>query len=114
MLKTLFRRVRMSSKKALTSIHHLTQSTVIRAFLQATSKEFAGLTTAQIMNATLSDSADLLTANNVTYDGHPALNFRFGGGLMLASLSIDNFAPQTFRTFTTNNTDSWTETTWEK
>lgn len=104
----------MSSKKALTSIHHLTQSTVIRAFLQATSKEFAGLTTSQIMNATLSDSADLLHVNNVIYDGHPSMDFKFGGGRMIASLSIDNFAPQTFRTFTTNNTDSWTETTWEK
>lgn len=104
----------MSYKKALTSIHHLTQSTVIRAFLQATSKEFAGLTTSQIMNATLSDSSDLIQVSNVSYDGNPALNFRFGGGLMLASLSTDNFAPQTFRTFTTNGTDSWTETTWEK
>lgn len=104
----------MSSKKATTSIHHLPQSTVIRAFLQATSREFAGLTTSQIMNATLSDSNALIQVNNVIYDGNPAMDFSFGGGHMIASLSTDNFTPQTSRTFTTNNSDSWTETTWEK
>lgn len=103
----------MSSKKAITSIHHLTQSTVIRAFLQATSREFAGLTTSQIMNVTLSDSSDLLHVNNVIYDGNPAMDFSFGGGLMIASLT---HCPDgvSLRYFLTNNTDSWTETTWEK
>lgn len=103
----------MSSKNEIASVLQLQQYTIIRAFLQATSREFAGLTTSQIMNASLSDSADPLQANNVIYDGHPAMDFKFGGGRMIASLSINNFAPQTFRTFTTNNTDSWTETTWE-
>lgn len=103
----------MSSKKALTSIHHLPQSTVIRAFLQATSREFAGLTTAQIMNTPTPASTELWRINNVVYDGHPAMDFSFGGGVMIASLthSPDGVS---LRYFLTNNTDSWTETTWEK
>lgn len=103
----------MSSKNEITSVLQLQQSTIIRAFLQATSREFAGLTTAQIMNTSTPASTELWRINNVVYDGNPAMDFSFGGGVMIASLthSPDGVS---LRYFLTNNTDSWTETTWER
>lgn len=100
----------MSSKNEITSVLQLQQSTIIRAFLQATSREFAGLTTSQIMNATLSDSSSPLTTLPIIYAGHPPLAFTFGAGNMAAYSPTLSHS----RTFTTNGTDEWTETTWEK
>ena len=103
-----FRRERMSSKNAITSVLQLQQSTIIRAFLQATSKEFAGLTTSQIMNASLSDSHLPITTLPTIYDGHPPLVFTFGSGSMITTSPILSHT----RTFTTFGTDNWTETTY--
>lgn len=97
----------MSSKNEITSVFQLQQSTIIRAFLQATSREFAGLTTSQIMNATLSDSLSPLTTLPTIYDNNPPLVFTFGDGAMVVtSPSLSHV-----RTFTTNGTDNWQETT---
>lgn len=97
----------MSSKNEISSVLQLQQATIIRAFLQATSKEFVGLTTSQIMNAPLSDPALPITTSPTIYDGQPPLVFSFGAGNMKAYSPALSHS----RTFTTNGTNNWVETT---